>query len=340
MFDKHHTLFRITVTAWLRLQLSVSLSTAIPFISICPSSTFFFLLCLQPSRRPSLPPTLSLDCFSSSSPHHHPNQHFASQLSLCPGNPNTSYTYTSPHLPTPMSSSLIFPYHFSTFPNHQPQSRPPQNKLYYGCSLSLRPNSLNPQSKIHANLPLQSQANFCSPPLINSESLSNGSCPGKTNPQSNGHLLCSSQLNPNSSHSSRRHFPQLFSQSTSYLDSLAYSMSDVCPHTLKNIELKSNSNLEALLLPSFHPGCQTNPSTELMPGSALQLQCGRPPLAPTAFPHSERVHPVPSACTLFASLPHPPSQKPSLPVATRVPFPNCCSLSPNRPLKAGGVELH
>ncbi|XP_067458143.1 focal adhesion kinase 1-like isoform X3 [Thunnus thynnus] len=272
----------------------------------------------KPSRRPSLQPTFSLDCLSAPSPHHHyhQNQHFASQLSLCLGNPHPSSPCSSSRLPTPTSSSLMFSHHFSSSPNPQLQSPPLQNTSYCNRSFSLHHTKLNPE------LPPPSHADFCSPPLTNSDSLPKGSWPHKTNPPTNSHLPCSSQPKPNRSHSYDRHFPSLLSQSSPNLNSLSNNMSNACLHDLQNIQLQSNSHLKSLPLPSFHPGCQTNPSTPPQPDSDLQPQCGRPPLAPL-------VPPLPSAFTLSASNPHLPSRRPSLPVTTHMPLPIPCTEQPS-----------
>lgn len=305
----------------------LSLSSMIPFLFPCvPPLPLSF--CLQPSRRPSLQPTFSLDCLCSPSPHHHchQNQRFASQLSLCLGNPHPSSPFTYSHLPTPppYSSSLLFPHYFSSSPN-------PQNTTFYNRSFSQH-TEFSPESK--ASLPLH--ANVISPPHTSSESLSNGSCPYKTNPPANGHLLCSSQ--PKSNNSRPRHFSPLLSQSSPNLNSLPRSMSNICPHTLQNIQPKTNSNLKTLPLRSFHPGCQTNPSTPLQPDCDPQCHqhpavqsCGRPPLAPLNPPHN------PPSSTDH----HPPSRMPNLPVTTHKPFPIPCSeRHMSRTLKAGGVKLH
>eukprot|EP00064_Thunnus_orientalis_P011642 superscaffoldBa00001698_g11673 len=281
----------------------------------------------KPSRRPSLQPTFSLDCLSAPSPHHHyhQNQHFASQLSLCLGNPHPSSPCSSSRLPTPTSSSLMFSHHFSSSPNPQLQSPPLQNTPYCNRSFSLHHTKLNPE------LPPPSYADFCSPPLTNSDSLPKGSWPHKTNPPTNSHLPCSSQPKPNRSHSYDRHLPSLLSQSSPNLNSLSNNMSNACLHDLQNIQLQSNSHLKSLPLPSFHPGCQTNPSTPPQPDSDLQPQCGRPPLAPL-------IPPLPSAFTLSASNPHLPSRRPSLPVTTHMPLPIPCTEQPSlfqcTPLKA------
>ncbi|XP_049901929.1 focal adhesion kinase 1-like isoform X4 [Epinephelus moara] len=294
----------------------------------------------KPSRRPSLQPTFSLDCLSAPPPHHHchQNQRFASQLFLCLGNPHPSSTFTSSHLPTPplYSSSLQFPHRFSSSPNTQ--SPPPQNTTLYNHSSSQHNSRFNLESR--ASLYLQSHANFCSPPLPSSESLSNGSCPYKTNPLTNGHLLCSSQPKSNNSRSHPWHFSPLLSHSSPNLNS-------ICPHALENIEPMTNSNPKTLLLHSFQPGRQTNPSTPLQPDSDPQRQhpavqsCGRPPLvspAPLGLSNTERVRPIPSACTLPSTHHHPPSRMPNLPVTTSTHFSIHCSerhmsrtLQPSRP---------
>ncbi|XP_044063855.1 focal adhesion kinase 1-like isoform X6 [Siniperca chuatsi] len=301
----------------------------------------------KPSCRPSLQPTFSLDCLSAPSPHHHchPNKCFASQLSLCLGNPQLSSPCTSSHLPTPplYSSSLQFPHNFSSFPEPPPESPSLQNTAYYNRSFSQHNTKLNPESRAHPSLFLQSHANFYSPPHTSSDSLSSASCPHKTNPLTNGHLLCSSQPKSNNSHVHPWHFSPLHSQSSPNLNSLPRSMSNVCPHPLRNIQPKSNSNLKALLLPSFHPPCQTNPSIPLQPNSDPKHQhpavqsCGRPPLvspAPLTVPHTERKLPITSACTLSSTNLHPSRQMSSLPVTTHTPFPIPCSERPMcRPLK-------
>ncbi|XP_069034529.1 uncharacterized protein, partial [Embiotoca jacksoni] len=293
--------------------------------------------CLQPSHRPSLQPTFSLDCVSAPSPHHHchQNQRFASQLSLCTGKPHPSSPCS--HLPTPpfYSSSLKFTSHFSSSPCPEPQSPPLQHTTFYNKSLSQH--QLNPDSKSYP-----SQTNMYYPSYTDSGSLSNGSCPHNTNPPTNGHVLCSSHPKSNSSHFHPWPFSLLLSQSSQSFNSLPCSMSDVYPHTLQIIQPKSSCNLKTLLLPSFHPDCQTNPRSPLNPDFDPQIQhpalqsCGRPPLVPPA-PHTERVLPVTPASTN----PHPPSQMPSLPVTTHAPFSIACSQRHvSRPLKAGGVLLN
>ncbi|XP_035528035.1 focal adhesion kinase 1-like [Morone saxatilis] len=287
----------------------------------------------KPSRRPSLQPTFSLDCLSAPSPHHHchQNQRFASQLSLCLGNPHPSSPCTSSYLPTPplYPSSLQFPHHFSSSPNPQSQSPSLHVTTHSNQSFSHHNTKLDLESNAHPSL---SRANFYSPPHTSSDCLSNGSCPYKKNPPTNGHLLCSSQPKSNNTHSHPWHFSPLLSQSSPNLHSLPRSMSNVCPHTLQKIQPKSNSNLKSLLLPSFHTGCQTNPSTPLQPDSDPQHQhpavqsCGRPPLVcppPLTLPHTERALPVPTNH-------HPPSRMTSL----TTPFPTTCAERPmSTPLK-------
>ncbi|XP_045900103.1 focal adhesion kinase 1-like isoform X2 [Micropterus dolomieu] len=301
----------------------------------------------KPSCRPSLQPTFSLDYLSAPSPHHycHPNQRFASQLSLCLGNPHPSSPCTSSHhpllpLPTPPFYSS-FPLHFSSSPDPPSQSPPLQNTTYHSHSVSEHNTKLNPESRAHSSLLLQSHAYFCSLPDTTSDSLSNGSCPQKTNPLNP--LLCSSQPKSYNSHSHPRHFSPLLSPSSPKLNSLPRCVSNDCPHTLQNIQPKPNSYLDTLLLPSFHPGCHTNPSTPLQPDSDPQQQlppgqsCGGPPLVsptPLSLPHSERNFPVPCTCTLSSTNPHPSSRTPGLPVTTLTPFPIPCSeRALSRPLK-------
>ncbi|XP_074510269.1 focal adhesion kinase 1-like isoform X6 [Sebastes fasciatus] len=287
----------------------------------------------KPSRRPSLQPTFSLDCLSPPSSHHHchQNQRFASQLSLCLGNPPPSSPFTSSHLPTPplYSSTLQFPHHFSSSPNPQP---PLPNPAFYNHSFSQH------NTKFKSELSLQSH--FYSPPHTSSESLSNGSCAHKTNPPTNGHLLCSSQPKSNNSHSHPCHFSPFLSQSNPYFNSLPRSMSNICPHTLQNIQPQSNSNLKTLLSRSFHHGWQTNPSASLQPDSDPQHQqhpAGKPPLV-SSTPQTGRVLPVPSACTLSSTHHHSHSRMPNLPVTTCTSFTIPCSerymsipLKPSRP---------
>nr|XP_033958793.1 focal adhesion kinase 1-like isoform X2 [Pseudochaenichthys georgianus] len=295
----------------------------------------------KPSRRPSLQPTFSLDCLSAPSPLHHchQNQRSASQLSLCLGNPHPSSPFTSSHLPAPplYLSSLQFPHHFSSDPNPQPQSLPFQNSTFYNHTFSQHNNKFNPESK--PGLSLRSHPNFCFPPHNSSESWSNGSCPHKTNPPTNGHLLCSSQPKSNISHPWLS--SPLLSQSSPNLNSLPRNLSNICPHTIQNIQPESNSNPKTLTLPrSFHPGCQTNPSTSLQTDCDPQHQhpavqsCGRPPLvspAPLTLPRTAR----PSACSLSSAHHHPPSRMPRLPVATNTAFPIPCSERHTKPSRPG-----
>ncbi|XP_040901048.1 focal adhesion kinase 1-like isoform X6 [Toxotes jaculatrix] len=289
----------------------------------------------KPSRRPTLQPTFSLDCLSAPSSHHHchQNQRFASQLSLCLGNPHPSPPCASSHLPTPplYSSSLQFPHHFFSSPNPQPQSPPLQNTAYYDRSFSPHHPRLKPESKAGPSLSLQFQTNLCSPPHTNPGSLSSGSCPQKINPPINGHLPCSSQPASDTSHSHLRHLSLLHSESSPNLNTLPSRMANVCPLTLQNIQPKSNSNLKIPLLPSFHPGCQTNPSTSLQPDSDPQTQ--HPAVQSSTRP--QMVSPAPlSPCNLPSANPHPPSRIPSLSVTTHMPFPIPCSERPMfRPLK-------
>lgn len=287
------------------------------FPSVAPIPLSF---CLQPSRRPFLQPTFSLDCPSAPSPHHHchQNERFASQLSLCLVNPHASSLCTSSYLPTLSlySSSLQFPHHISSPPSPQAQPPPIQNTSYYYYSFSQYNATLNPKSKANPSMSLQTQTS----------SLCNGSCPNKTNPPSSIHLLCSSQPTSNNS------FSHLCT-------------SNVCPQTLPDIQLKSNPNPKTLQLTNFHSDCQTNPSTPLQPDSDPHTQhpavqsCGRPPVAPSPLTllHTEY---RPSACTLSVTNAQPASRIPNLPVTTHTAFPITCSEGPtSRLLKAGGVLL-
>ncbi|XP_074539768.1 uncharacterized protein LOC141800845 [Halichoeres trimaculatus] len=305
--------------------------------------TFFFprvfplplSFCLQPSRRPSLQPAISLDCLSAPSPLHHchPKQRFASQLSLCLGNPYPTSPCSSSHLPSPplYSSSLQFPHHFYS-PSPPPRPLLPQNHSYYSHSLSQENTSFNPESIAHPSLTPQSNIDFYPPPHTTSDSVSNCSCPHKTNPAS-----CSSNSDP-------WHFSPLLSQSSPILNTLPCSRSDVCSHTLQNLQPKSDSNLQTLLAPGFHPGCQTDLSTPQHPDSdpkpqhpAVQTCRRRPLVSPASLSHTQRIPPACSAFPQPSTNPHPPF--PSLPVTTHPPFPTPCSQRP-RPLKAGDVLLY
>ncbi|XP_037836277.1 focal adhesion kinase 1 isoform X3 [Kryptolebias marmoratus] len=263
----------------------------------------------KPSRRPSLQPTFSLDCVSAPSPHHClQNQHFASQLSLCIGNPHPSSPHTS-HPPTPPFSSLPlkFPHPFSSSASRQPHPAF-QSATHYSSSLTRHNIESKPESTLYPSLLFQPQTKVRSLPRTYSRSLSTGSCPNKTDIPTNEVMLGSSQFN--STNSNPWLFSPLLSQSTPNFDPLASSMSNVCPRPLQTIRSKSNSNPENLLLPSFHPDSQTNPSAPLQPSL-------RPPLPP---PHSEKVLAMPSAYNLSVTNPHPPNSVPSLPVPTPTQF--------------------
>lgn len=303
--------------------------------------------CLQPSRHPSLQP--SLVCLSAPSPHHHchPNQHFASQLSLCLGNPHPPPACTFYRLPTSSldSLSLQFPHHSFSSPTSQPQSHLFEKTTYYKHLFSQNNTKLKLETKAYPSLSLQSHGSFPSPPHASLDSLPSGSCLHKTNPLPNGHLLGSSQPKSNNSHSHSGRFSTLFSQSSPNLSSLPGSMSNVCPHTLQNVQPKSNANPKILPLPSFNPDCKTDPSAPLQPDSDPQCQhpavlsCKRPPLAsssPITPPFSERFLPVPSSCTLSHTTYNPHSPVQSLPLTTHPPFPIPGSERPlSKPLKAG-----
>lgn len=294
--------------------------------------------CLQPSRRPSLQPTFSMDCVSAPSHLHcHQKQCFASQLSLCTGNPH-------PHLPTyPLNlSSLKRLQHFSSSPSPQPES-PPQNSTYYSSSLSPRNPELNSEFKSYSSLLVQDQTVFF-PLHTHLDSLSSSSCPRKTNPPTNSHLLPSSHSKSNNTHFHPRHFSPFLSQSSPNFNSLPFSTSDVCPHTLHSIQPESNFDLKTLQLhrnSSSHTHRQTNRSTPLQLHSDAQTchpavqSCEKSPLPPLA-PHT-----VASACNLSSTHLHPSSQMHNLPITTHVPFSILCSERPkSTPLKAGGVLLN
>lgn len=295
--------------------------------------------CLQPSRRPSLQPTFSMDCVSAPSHLHcHQKQCFASQLSLCTGNPH-------PHLPTyPLNlSSLKRLQHFSSSPSPQPES-PPQNSSYYSSSLSPCNPELNSEFKSYSSLLVQEQTNVFFPLHTHLDSLSSSSCPRKTNPPTNSHPLPSSHSKSNNTHFHPRHFSPFLSQSSPNFNSLPFSTSDVCPHTLHSIQPESNFDLKTLQLhrnSSSHTHRQTNRSTPLQLHSDAQTchpavqSCEKSPLPPLA-PHT-----VASACNLSSTHLHPSSQMHNLPITTHVPFSILCSERPkSTPLKAGGVLLN
>lgn len=268
--------------------------------------------CLQPSRRPSLQPTFSLDCLSAS-PHHHQNQRFASQLSLCLGNPQPSSLCTSSHLPTPplySSSRLQFPHHYCS------SSSALQTPTYYNCSFSQYNPTVKSTSKTPPSLSPQSQTNSCSPPHTNSETLCNGSCAHKTTPASSSHLL--------------------------YLSNKPYSHCLVS--TLPNRQVKSNSNPKTLQSSSFHSGCQINPRTPLQPDPNPQTQ--HPAVQPwrslPAVSSTPHTHPYTeykaAVCSVPITNPLLDSQMPNLPVTTQTTSPVTCSKRPaSRPVKAGGL---
>ncbi|XP_047455346.1 focal adhesion kinase 1-like isoform X10 [Mugil cephalus] len=293
----------------------------------------------KPSRRPSLQPTFSLDCVSAPSPYHHchPNQRFASQLSLCIGNPHPPPPCPSSHLPAPLlhPSSLKLPLNLSSPPSPQLQSPPLHDSACYNVSLSQR--KLNPEPKPYPSSSLRAQTNAFPPPHTHSDSLPNGSCHHKTNPPTKGRILCASQPESNISHLYPWHLSQL-------LNSPPCSVSSVCPHALQNIHPQPKSNLQTLLPPSFHPDCQTNPSPPVRSDFDPQTQrsavqsCGRPPPVPpgalAAPPHTQTVPPAHSLCSANS---HPPSR----PVAPRTPLSIPCSdRDMSRPLKAGFVLLN
>ncbi|XP_075322557.1 uncharacterized protein LOC142380525 [Odontesthes bonariensis] len=275
-----------------------------------------------PSRRPLLQPTFSLDSVSAPPtpppPHHcHQNQRFASQLSLCIGSSHPPSPCISSHPPTPplCSPPLKFSHHFPSSGGLEPHSSSCPSSTCYKYSL------LNPESNSHPSLLFQAQTMYSSP-LTYSDSLSNDSCPHKTNCQANVHMLSSSLSN-----SHPWNFSPLLSQTSLYCDSLPCSMSSVCPYTPQNIQSKSNSNPETPPLPRFHPDRQTNPNAPHQPDSNTQTKhpavqsCGRPQLVP---PHAEKALPVFSAFSLSSTHRHLPSTMSSLPVTTNKP---CSAMS-------------
>lgn len=279
-------------------------------------------VCLQPSRRPSLQPAFRVDCLSAPSPYHHyhPNQRFASQLSLYLGNPPPSTYCPSSQLLISQSSTLPFPNHCSSTPTSQ------SHALLYSFNNSSSPRRIDFNTESQT---LDTDARFCS------QTLPSGSGFHKTNPPSNSHLLSNSCSHP-------RHFPSVHSLSSPNLSTLPYSMSNICPHTLPTIQLQSNSNPKTLQI--FPPGFQTNPSTPVKPEPNPLSEhptvkpCGRPPLgspAPLSLSDRERVLPVTSAHALACPSPH--SQMHNVFVTDHMP---CSERSMCRPLKAGVLNLH
>lgn len=356
-FREIRSLFRLTV--WLRLQsgifpcLSSSLSLSPVYCDalsfLMPSLFPFFppppfAFCSQPSRHPSLQP--SPDCIPAPPPHHHchPNQRFASQLSLCLRHPHPSPPRTSSHQPSPPPYTSRFPHPPLPSPGPQPESPPLQSASRYDESLS-RHDELKLESEVNPHVSPQSNASVSSPPHISSDSLSNGSCFHETHPLANGHLLCLSQPKPNGSRSCPWQSPTLLSQSSPNLSSLPCCTSNVCPYTLQNIHPNSNSDLKPLLLPSFHPACRTNPSTQLQPASDPQLRHPavlsyerQPPCSPMTLPRKERFFPAPPSCTRSHTNHSSPSPEQSLPFTTHLPP---CPIPSHprslcRPSKAGG----
>ncbi|XP_029958730.1 focal adhesion kinase 1-like isoform X2 [Salarias fasciatus] len=283
----------------------------------------------KPSRRPSLQPAFSPDCLSAPSPHHHchQNQRFASQLSLCIGNPPPLSPCTSTH---PLHSSSL------KFPRRSSSS---QTTAYCSSSLPLHSAKLNQESRLYPSVSLQPHTNIRSPPYADSDSLSNGSCPHETHPPP---AHCPSLLN--TPHSHPRSFSPLLSQSSPNLNSLPCSLSNLCPRTHQNVQSKSSPKAP----PPSGSGSdrQTNPSTAVQPDSDPQSlhpaaqPCGRPPLLPPAsltLPHTERVVPGPSsACSLSPTNPQPLRRMLSLPATTHPPCSVPCSersryMKPSRP---------
>ncbi|XP_072250714.1 focal adhesion kinase 1-like isoform X1 [Leuresthes tenuis] len=289
----------------------------------------------KPSRRPLLQPTFSLDCVSASPPHHHhhchQNQRFASQLSLCNRSSHPPSPCISSHPPTPplCSPPLKFSHHFPSSGGLQPLSSSCPSTTCYKYSLSQNNAELNPESNPHPSLLFQAQTMYSSP-LTYSDSLSNDSCPHKTNCQANVHMLSSSLSN-----SHPWNFSPLLSQSSLHCDSLPCSMYSICPYTPPNIQSKSNSNPETPPLPSSHPDSQTDPNAPHQPDSNTQTKhpavqsCGRPQLVP---PHAEKALPVFSAFSLSSTYHHLPSTLSSLPVTTNKPFSAMSKpMKPSRP---------
>ncbi|XP_038153321.1 focal adhesion kinase 1-like isoform X3 [Cyprinodon tularosa] len=255
----------------------------------------------KPSHRPSLQPTFSLDCISAPSLHHYQQkQRFASQLSLCIGNPHPSSPSSSSHPPAPPLSSLplTFPHHFFSSTSLGPDS----SLLHYKSSLS--------KEKLKAELnvsPLwfpQTNADVCLSPDTHSW------IPSTESLQKNAPT--------NSNHSSP--WRPVLSHSNPTFDWLHHS---------------SPSSPEALPFPSFDPESQTNPSiTDPQTGYTAVQSGWSSQLIPS---HTENV--FPASCYLSSTSPRSPSPTSSFPVAPHmllaIPFSKGAFPRPFQPSRPG-----
>lgn len=314
--------------------LSITLPSLFPFL---PPPTTSLSFCLQPCRRPSLQP--SLDCLFAPSPHLlcHPNQQFTSQFFLCLGNSHSSSDCTFSHKPFPSLCPSSFPHQSFSCPDLKPHSLPFENTSNNSHSSSQYNNRLKFESKVRPSL---SSELLSFPPHSNSDSQSNSSCFRKANALTNS-SHCSSHPKSNSSHSHPCRYT-LHSQSSPNPDSLLWNKSNVCSRTLQNNQHRSNSGVKTLLLPSFHPGFQTNPTTPLQsdsdPGPTI-LSFDRLDLcSASTLPPPERLFAAPSTCIL----PYTNSAHTSLQSLSITPHPHqlpCFEEPMTKSLKAGALHF-
>lgn len=307
------------------------LPSLFPFL---PRPTTSLSFCLQPCRRPSLQP--SLDCLFAPSPHLlcHPNQQFTSQFSLCLGNSHSSSDCTFSHKPSPSLCSPSFPHQSFSCPDLKPHSPPFENTSNNShCSPQYNTRLFESKASLSSEL-------LSSPPHSNSDSQCDSSCFHKTNVLTNS-PHCSSQPKSNSSHSRPCRFT-LQSQTSPKPNSLLWSKSNVCPRTLQNNQHRSNAGVKTLLLPIFHTGFQTNPTTPLQSDSdprPAMLSFDRLDLcsASTLRP-PERLFAAPSTCVLpYTNSAH--SSLQSLTITPHLHQLPCFEGPMTKSLKAGVLHL-
>lgn len=313
--------------------LFLTLPSLFPFL---PPPTTSLSFCLQPCRRPSLQP--SLDCLFAPSPHLlcHPNQQFTSQFSLCLGNSHSSSDCTFSHKPSPSLCSSSFPHQSFSCPDLNPDSSPFEKTSNNSHSSSKSSNHLKSKSKVRPSL---SSELLSSPPHSNSDSQSDSSFHKTKALTTSPH--CSSRQKSNSSYSHPCLFT-LHSQTSPNPNSLLWAKSNVCLRTLQNNQHRSNAGVKTLLLPSFHTGFQTNPTTPLQSDSdprPAMLSFDRLDLCSTStLPPTDRLFPAPSTCVL----PYTNSAHSSLQSLTITPHPlqlSCFEGPMTKSLKAGALHL-